>query len=58
MKRWLIVLLTLLVLLSAAACKKSEPQETDPNAVLTDSDVPLDLGAEVWEFGEQESEAF
>lgn len=46
MKKTLIVLLTLLTLFASfAACGKKQ-EELDPNAVLTDSDVPLDLGAE------------
>ena len=58
MKKWLILLLTALLLLSVAACGKggkgndSEPPE---NAVLTDSDVPLDLGAQVWDFSETQT---
>ncbi len=52
MKRILPVLAALLaVLLLFAACDRSKNsgQEKDPNAVLTDSDIPLDLGAELIE---------
>ncbi|MBQ7541283.1 MAG: hypothetical protein IJT44_03215 [Clostridia bacterium] len=49
MKKIMILLLAALMLLGVAACGKKTPQK-DPNAVLTDSDVPLDLGAEVWDF--------
>lgn len=46
MKKVLIVLMMLLTLFSVCcACGKGEPK--DPNAALTDSDVPLDLGAEM-----------
>lgn len=47
MKRILLILLTLLTMLAVAACGKKA--EKDPNAVLTDSNVPLEVGAEVWE---------
>lgn len=47
MKRILLILLTALMMLSVAACGKK--QAKDPNAVLTDSNVPLEVGAEVWE---------
>ena len=52
MKKTIAVLLVLMMILTLlAACgKKTQPQpvtETGPNAVLTDSDVPLDIGAEV-----------
>ena len=47
MKKAIAVLLSLLAVLSLlSACGKKEV-ELDPNAVLTDSDVPLDLGAEI-----------
>lgn len=46
MKRILLILLTLLTMLAVAACGKKPAK--DPNAVLTDSNVPLELGAEVW----------
>ena len=49
MKRVLLILLTMLMMLAVAACTKKPPK--DPNAVLTDSDVPLDVGAELWNFG-------
>ena len=47
MKKTIAVLLSLLtVFVLLASCgKKNEP--LDPNAVLTDSDVPLDVGAEI-----------
>lgn len=46
MKRILLVLAALLVLVSVCAACGSKEEELDPNAVLTDSDVPLDLGVE------------
>lgn len=49
MKKTLTLLLALLmVLFCFAACGKGD-KELDPNAVLTDSDVPLDIGAYVAE---------
>ena len=46
MKKALLIFAALLVLCSTcAACGNKE--ELDANAVLTDSDVPLDLGAEL-----------
>ena len=47
MKRILLILLTVLMMLAVAACTKKPAK--DPNAVLTDSDVPLELGAELWD---------
>ncbi len=47
MKRILLILLTILTLLTVAACGKKKAD--DPNAVLTDSAIPLDLGAELAE---------
>ena len=50
MKKLLPVLLALLAVVTLfAACErgKNTEEETDPNAVLTDSDVPLDVGAEL-----------
>ncbi len=47
MKKILLLLLTLCTLLTVAACGKK--QEKDPNAVLTDSNVPLEVGAEILE---------
>ena len=60
MKKSVILLLTALLLLSVAACGKGgkdNDKETEPpeNAVLTDSNVPLDLGAEVWDFSEAQT---
>ncbi len=44
------MLLALLAVLTLfAACGKKKEAELDPNAVLTDSDIPLDLGAELIE---------
>ena len=58
MKKTIAVLLSLLTVLALfAACeKKDDPAQTelDPNAVLTDSDVPLDVGAQIGQ--ERESE--
>ena len=45
MKRILLIFLTALMMLAVAACTKKPAK--DPNAVLTDSDVPLDLGAQI-----------
>lgn len=45
MKRTLLILLTILTLLTVAACAKKPAK--DPNAVLTDSNVPLEVGAEI-----------
>lgn len=45
MKKAVLIFLTLLVLLAVAACSIRPPK--DPNAVLTDSDLPLDVGAEI-----------
>ena len=45
MKRILLILLTILTLLTVAACGKKKAD--DPNAVLTDSNVPLELGVEL-----------
>ena len=46
MKRILLILLALLAVLTLfASCKKDH--RLDPNAVLTDSDVPLEVGAEI-----------
>ena len=47
MKKILLILLTILMMLAVAACTKKP--EKDPNAVLTDSDIPLDVGAELWD---------
>ena len=47
MKRILLILLTILTLLTVAACGKKPAKDT--NAVLTDSNIPLEVGAEVWE---------
>lgn len=47
MKRILLILMTMVMLLAVAACAKKPAK--DPNAVLTDSAVPLDLGAELEE---------
>ena len=47
MKRALLILLTLLTILAVAACGKKPAKDT--NAVLTDSNIPLEVGAEVWE---------
>lgn len=48
MKKALLIFAALLVLCSTcAACGNKEEEELDANAVLTDSDVPLDLGAEL-----------
>lgn len=51
MKKTIAVLLALMSLLTLfAACgKKPQPETTEPdaNAVLTDSNVPLDVGADV-----------
>ncbi|MBR5618439.1 MAG: hypothetical protein IKW76_01745 [Clostridia bacterium] len=47
MKRVLLILLTLLTILAVAACGKKPAKDT--NAVLTDSNIPLEVGAEVWE---------
>ena len=64
MKRIAILALTLLLLLSVAACgkKSTKPEQSetqsDPNAVLTDSDVPLDLGAQLDDFGSGDSEVY
>lgn len=69
MKKITILILTLLVLLSVAACGKGRTDETttdpamntgtnvaapskDLDSVLNDSDVPLELGAEVWDMTE------
>jgi hypothetical protein len=52
MKKILLILLTALLMLSAAACGKKPARDT--NAVLTDSNVPLELGAQV---PEEETEA-
>lgn len=47
MKKTLIVLLALVMLVASfAACGKKQ-EALDPNAVLTDSSVPLDLGHEI-----------
>lgn len=48
MKKILLILLTAALMLTVAACAKKTPK--DPNAVLTDSNIPLEVGAEVWEF--------
>jgi hypothetical protein len=45
MKRILLIILTALLMVAVAACAKKPAK--DPNAVLTDSDVPLDLGAQI-----------
>ena len=45
MKRFFLILLTALMMLAVAACTKKPAK--DPNAVLTDSDVPLEVGAEL-----------
>lgn len=48
MKKTIAILLALLMMLVVfASCGKEDNEETqlDPNAVLTDSDVPLDVGA-------------
>lgn len=47
MKRILLILLTVLMMLAVAACTKKPAK--DPNAVLTDSNVPLEVGAELWD---------
>ena len=47
MKKVLLIFLTLLVMLAVAACGKKPAK--DPNAVLTDSNVPLEVGAELWD---------
>ena len=39
-------------MLFASCGKQKNETETDPNAVLTDSDVPLDVGAELNEMEE------
>ena len=58
MKKTLAVLLALLAVLALfASCGKKET-ELDPNAVLTDSDVPLDVGAEVGALEESEAPSF
>ena len=57
MKKTIAVLLSLLAVLSLlSACGKKEV-ELDPNAVLTDSDVPLDVGAEIGVVDETAPEA-
>lgn len=48
MRRILLILLTVAMMLAVAACAKKPAK--DPNAVLTDSNVPLELGAEVDDF--------
>lgn len=56
MKKTILALLLLLTLLiCGAACgkggtKNAEESTSDPNAVLTDSNVPLDLGAQFGDF--------
>ena len=59
MKRAVIILLTMLLLLSVAACGKgkTDADKKDANAVLTDSNVPLEVGAEVWDFSETQQNA-
>ena len=59
MKRAVIILLTMLLLLSVAACGKgkTDADNKDANAVLTDSNVPLEVGAEVWDFSETQQNA-
>ena len=59
MKKVVIVLLTMLLLLGVAACGKGKPDadKKDANAVLTDSNVPLEVGAEVWDFSETQQNA-
>ena len=47
MKKILLIFLTALMMLAVAACTKKP--DKDPNAVLTDSDIPLDLGAQLVE---------
>ncbi len=54
MKRVLLIVLTLVMLLAVAACTKKPAK--DPNAVLTDSNVPLDVGAELWGSASTEAE--
>lgn len=55
MKKTIAVLLALLTVLTVfAACGKKQQTQTDPNAVLTDSDVPLDVGAEIGNVKESE----
>ncbi len=47
MKKILLILLTLCLMLAVAACGKKPA--LDPNAVLTDSNIPLEVGAELLE---------
>lgn len=47
MKKALLIFAVLLVLCSTCAACGNKEEELDANAVLTDSDVPLDLGAEL-----------
>lgn len=54
MKKILLILLTVLMMLTVAACGKK--QALDPDAVLTDSNVPLELGAEIMD-GETQTQA-
>ncbi len=57
MKKTIAALLILLAVLTVlCSCGKKPDYAENPNAVLTDSDVPLDLGAEV-QFAETQSDA-
>lgn len=47
MKKALLIFAALLVLCSTCVACGNKEEELDANAVLTDSDVPLDLGAEL-----------
>ncbi|MDD6061294.1 MAG: hypothetical protein PUB99_01605 [Oscillospiraceae bacterium] len=47
MKKALLIFAALLVLCSTCAACGNKEEKLDANAVLTDSDVPLDLGAEL-----------
>ena len=60
MKKTIAILLAMMTvfMLFASCGKKNTEAETDPNAVLTDSDVPLDVGAELNEMEESEAPGF
>ena len=57
MKKTVAVLLALLTVLALFASCGKKDAELDPNAVLTDSDVPLDVGADIGVLQESETVA-
>ena len=54
MKKTIAMLLALLTVFALFASCGKKDAELDPNAVLTDSDVPLDVGADVGMMDESE----